>query len=139
MILFYFSLIGLEFDSGNNVFKVIKIMLYNKLKKDDITFKELYDLTGKNLNVAGTCLNTMSVEYFNKDTYPEMSVLTAIKLSCSIPFFFKPVVFNDKYYVDGSLTDNYPVNFYEQKTLGFVLTSNSIYNCKIENMEKLLS
>lgn len=138
-ILLFFEKFGI--DSGNNIFKTLKILLYNKLKKDDITFQELYDLTDKNLNIAGTCLNTMNVEYFNKETYPDMSVLTALKISYSIPFLFNPVIYNEKYYVDGSVTDNYPANLYEnnnEKTIGFVLTSNSIYNCKIENMENFL-
>ena len=60
-----------------------------------------------------------------------MRVLDALQITMSIPFMFKPVLYNDNYYVDGGLYDPYPIKYAKNlnKTIGIFLKKN-------ENIEK---
>jgi NTE family protein len=126
-------------DNGDKMVKTLRVFLKKKLKCDDITFEDFYEKTQKNITITGSCLNNMKVEYFNKKTYPNMSVITALRISISMPILYTPVIFNEKYYVDGALTENYAIDLFEnnnKKTIGFVLTSNEIFNNTIDSVEK---
>jgi predicted acylesterase/phospholipase RssA len=39
-----------------------------------------------------------------------MSVKTAILMSCALPPTFKPILYNNDYYLDGGMLCNYPIN-----------------------------
>jgi len=60
-----------------------------------------------------------------------MKVLDALQITMSIPFMFKPVLYNNDYYVDGGLYDPYPIKYAKNlnKTIGIFLKKN-------ENIEK---
>ncbi len=68
------------------------------------TFKEL----SKKLYVSAYCLNTLEVEYFSRDTHPDMCVVDALCASMSIPIIFMPYEYNGKKYVDGCTTEDIP-------------------------------
>jgi NTE family protein len=128
-------------DSGDKIQKTLIILLKNKTNKTDITFAELYEITNKKLTIVGTCLNKMKAEYFNRITTPNMSVITALRITYSIPFLFTPVIHDDNYYIDGAVTDNYAIQLFEnnnKKTMGVVLISKDIYKCQIDNLENYL-
>jgi predicted acylesterase/phospholipase RssA len=138
-VLTVFETYGL--DSGDKIAKTLEILLKNKLDKTDITFVELYEITNKKFTIVGTCLNNLKAEYFNIVRTPDMSVLTALRITYSIPFLFKPVKYNDNFYVDGAITENFPIHLFEnnnQKTIGFVLTSKSIFNHTIDSIENYI-
>ena len=70
-----------------------------------------------------------------------MSVITALRITYSIPFLFTPVIHDDNYYIDGAVTDNYAIQLFEnnnKKTMGVVLISKDIYKCQIDNLENYL-
>ena len=55
---------------------------------------------------------------------PDLKVADAIRMSTSIPYIFQPVIYNECYYVDGGLYDNYPSDLFSNDsntTLGFKL------------------
>jgi NTE family protein len=56
------------------------------------------------LFVAATDLNNGRVDYFSSG-----ELITAVIASASIPVLFKPVVIDNKYYVDGGVLDNLPI------------------------------
>ena len=47
-------------------------------------------------------------EYISYLTNPDLQVITAISMSCSIPFFFKQIEYNGKLYIDGGITGSTP-------------------------------
>ena len=96
------------FESGDKIINAIKTILYNNLNINNISFKELYILTNKKLHITATNLNDHIIEYFNVDMHPDMDVLTAIRMSISIPIIFSPVSYNNKLYVDGGLLEQVP-------------------------------
>ena len=69
-----------------------------------------------------------------------MKVLTAIRITISIPFIFTSVTHNDSIYVDGFVTDNYPIQYamqhYEGPFLGIFVKNNK--RVEIKNLETFM-
>jgi predicted acylesterase/phospholipase RssA len=84
----------------------IVAFLKDKYDIEDITFSEYIKLTGVDIHISSTCLNTHSHLDLCNDTFPEMSVITAILASMSIPVAFQPVIYKDMILVDGGCCDN---------------------------------
>ena len=78
------------------------------LHVDDITFMELAKATGIVLTISATNLESCDEVLFSVDTHPNLSVVTAIKASTTIPLIFKPTMIDDVPYVDGALMDPLP-------------------------------
>jgi predicted acylesterase/phospholipase RssA len=128
-------------DNGEKIVKILKVFLKKKLQVNSITFSELYEKTQKNITIIGSCLNTTSVDYFNLKNNPNMDVIDALRISISIPLFFTPVIYENKYYVDGALTNNYPIDICvnnNKETLGVVLTSNTYTYTEINSIDNYL-
>jgi len=86
--------------------------------KEDITFHELFTLKNqgkKELYIIGTDVNTQSSVVFSHESYPNMKVVDAVRISMSIPFFFKAIRGEDYIYVDGGVYYNYPLNLFDKK------------------------
>ena len=94
-------------DTGENLFRWIDIVLGD----EPHTFKSIFDKTGMTLIVCATNLSTSSAVYFSPTSHPDMDVRIAIRMSCSLPVFFSAVRYNDELYVDGALTDPFPVDY----------------------------
>ncbi|MGB7606700.1 MAG: patatin-like phospholipase family protein [Lutisporaceae bacterium] len=96
----------------------------------NITFKELYDKTGKELHLMLCDSNygkTLVANYINT---PDMVVTFAVRCSMAIPFFFYPMTYNGDLFVDGGTMYNYPVEMFDSETkpectLGFILSTAS--------------
>eukprot|EP01065_Artemidia_motanka_P000777 TRINITY_DN10369_c0_g1_i1.p1 TRINITY_DN10369_c0_g1~~TRINITY_DN10369_c0_g1_i1.p1 ORF type:complete len:416 (+),score=107.98 TRINITY_DN10369_c0_g1_i1:336-1583(+) len=90
------------------------------------TFSQLRQLTGRELRVTGTCVTTGRLEWFDADSAPDMPVSKAIRISSGIPFFFEPVHWNGKLYVDGGCLRNLPIEAFPSdsvtRTLAFGFT-----------------
>jgi NTE family protein len=125
-------------DDGEKFSRIIKIIFQHKFNNENITFKELYEITNKNLIITATCVNTMDIEYFDYEKTPNIPVLTALIMSISIPIIFKPVKFGDKYYVDGGLIKHYPIDYFKnskENTLGILVSTNLNTFTKINNIQ----
>jgi len=112
-------LIDLGLFDNHLVPTLIKGVLQEKYKKDDMTLKELYELnpilvTVKCVNVTKGCN-----EYINYRTDPDLSILTLLQMTTAIPIFFRPITYNNCQYVDGGLTGGYPVELVKDNYLGF--------------------
>ena len=83
---------------------------------NNITFIELYNKTNKKLNIIGTNLSKYEQVLYNYEKTPEFSVLDAIRISTCVPMLFKPIKINDEYYVDGALSNNFPINYCNSET-----------------------
>ena len=121
---------------GLKIMKITEIMIKAKTKNPDITFLELYNLTKKNFIVLATCLTDRKEEYFNYKLTPDVKVIDAVRMSISIPFLFKPVIYNNKYYVDGAVINSYPMDYFKDemdKTLGILI--HTLGSCNIKNIE----
>lgn len=115
-------------DKGQKIVDWMKEVLANKGLHPDITFKQLQSVTGGIVfTVCATNLNTFSPTFFNVHTTPDLPVVKAIRMSISIPIIFTPVIYKKHHFVDGSVSNNFPICFFKddlQNTLGVKLVSN---------------
>lgn len=77
------------------------------------TFSDLVEKHGKLIIVTAYCLSEKEVEqrrtYFSPSTSPNMAVIDAVVLSCSIPLIFQKAVYEGKVYIDGAYTSVFPI------------------------------
>lgn len=109
---------------GSNLVEMLQRILYKKMKQRDISFIDLAKKVGKHLVICVSNLTDEKEEFFSVDTYPEMSVITAIKASCAIPFIFTPVNINDKLYIDGAMYNNFAIDYFKDHRLKDILGLN---------------
>ena len=105
----------LGLDSGERVVESIRAALRSSplpllRGRDDATFLELAKATGRDFVVGVTNLDTCKRELLSVDTTPNLSVVTAIRMSISVPFLFTPVLYNGCMYADGALLDFCPID-----------------------------
>ena len=130
-------------DNGNLNKKLLKAFLINKNFNQDITFKNLYDKTNKNLIVCGTNLTNERIDYFNYKTTPDMRVVDSIMISCCFPVIYTPIQYNKCLYVDGGVLASYPIEYFEDSSgnidnvIGFVIDyiDNNVINNKINSID----
>lgn len=68
------------------------------------------DYKDKKVYVCATLFSEVPrPEYFCSEKFPNLKVVDAIKASCSIPGIFPPVEIGGKLYVDGAISDNFPI------------------------------
>ena len=81
----------------------------------DITFLELYEKFGIEFIVTGTNITFARIEYFDYVNNPNLKCIDAIKISCCIPFIFQKISYNNCFYSDGGIMDNYPIRYIYEK------------------------
>lgn len=118
-------------DDGTKVISVIQTLLYDKLECYNITFKELYQKTNKEFTIIATNYTTKEESEFSYKKTPDLSVILAIRMSIAIPLVFTPVEYERNIYIDGGITNNFPINYGNiDKTLGICITTSSGPNIK---------
>ena len=88
----------------------LKPLLLGKDLNINITLKELYEYSKINLYFYTTELNNFNKIEISHKSYPNLSVIKALTMSSSVPFLFKPVYYNNNYYLDGGICINTPIN-----------------------------
>jgi predicted acylesterase/phospholipase RssA len=93
--------------------EVIKPLLFGRDLKENITLKELYEYSNIDFHIFTTNINT--TDTFEKidlshKTYPNLTLFQAITMSVSIPIIFKSICIDNKCYMDGGITNNFPLN-----------------------------
>jgi NTE family protein len=100
--------------TSTNMKIVLSTLTNYMIQNDSITFKQHYSMTNKILNIGVSCLDTAEYVIFNKDNFPNVNIIDAIIASCAIPGIFPPKKINDKYYCDGFIFNNFPIDLYNQ-------------------------
>lgn len=100
----------------------IKEFLKDKYNIDDLTFLELSKKFGKNLYISTTLLKNSTNKIFSVDNTPDVSIFDAVSASMSIPFMMKPVKIDDEYYIDGVLSNNFPINIFSNIDQNLILS-----------------
>lgn len=92
-------------DTGDGLRAWIDVVL-----REPITFAEVKVKHGSTLLVCASNLNTRRSVVFGPDTHPDMDVARALRMSCSVPLYFAATTYENELYVDGAITDNFPVD-----------------------------
>lgn len=66
-----------------------------------MTMKECYERTNKFMYIFATDVSTMKYIEFTHENHPNLSIIDAIYMSSSLPMIFKPMWYNNTYYIDG--------------------------------------
>jgi Predicted esterase of the alpha-beta hydrolase superfamily len=128
-------------DDGTRFNCVLDKMFEAKNIPVNITFKEFFKLTQKKLILTAVCMNDKQVYYLSHLTFPDMPVLLGMRMTSSLPFWFVPVQYNNKLFVDGGCMDNYPIQLFANEldnVIGIYLSENRIFIKNIENVEDFL-
>jgi len=104
----FFNNFGL--DTGNKITETLKELFRKKNINDDITFEELHKDLGKTLIITGTVVNKHKLEIFSHKTHPKCKIIDAVRISISIPFLFSAPKYENNYYSDGGILNNYPIS-----------------------------
>lgn len=75
----------------------------------EITMKEFYEATKKDIHFFTLEVNEFIVKDITYKTFPDLPILTAIQMSCAIPGLIAPVFIDGKCYIDGGVLCNYPL------------------------------
>jgi predicted acylesterase/phospholipase RssA len=107
-------------DSGKGLVAWLRRMLRLRGK---MTLRDLHEKTGKTVRICVCNVTDRRVEYWTHETRPEMSVLKALRISCSIPLIFSAVMHDTKMFVDGAVVDPLPVHMPDHAlAIGFKTT-----------------
>ena len=115
---------GFGIDSGKKVEQFIQDIIAFQLNTEhkEVTFRQLYEATKKELIITTTCLDTKECTYLSHKSTPNLPVYIGIRMSMNLPGLFPPYPYKGHCYVDGGLKDNFPIRFYPpHETLGFYL------------------
>ncbi len=100
-------------DNAEGFSVIFKKLLESKKINSNITLLELYKKTNKKVILCTTCLNTKEIIYVSYDNFPNLDILTAIRMTTSVPILFPPVLYDNKLYIDGGLLNNFPIDLFE--------------------------
>lgn len=93
--------------------KIIEELVFPMLKGKDldtnITMKELYEYSNIDIHIFTTELHTYTTIDISHSTHPDWKVIDAIYCSACLPIVFIPLLKDGKCYVDGGVTNNYPI------------------------------
>ena len=116
---------------GDRILKWIEELIAAKTGNGNITFGELHRLSGtngyKDLYITGTDLTWQRLVIFSHEQFPGMCIKHAVRISLSIPFYYKPVFIDDNgkladetagqegihVMVDGGVLSNYPLFLFD--------------------------
>ncbi|MGA7878535.1 MAG: patatin-like phospholipase family protein [Desulfoferrobacter sp.] len=92
-------------------------LVKDRLGNESATFRDLKNANRPELYVIGTNLSTGFSEVFSLERTPDMPLVSAIRISMSIPLFFAAVRFGarEDVYVDGGVMLNYPVKLFDRQ------------------------
>lgn len=87
-------------------------LVFRKLGKIP-TLRELYIMTGNSFIATTLNVDDEKWEMMGPQTHGNLSAVDAAMFSMNIPFFFYQLVYFGKSYVDGSLGNPYPVDYFD--------------------------
>lgn len=128
-------------DDGKKITIVLDELFKAKEINPNITFNELYEKTKVELILSTVCLNDKKIVYLSYKSFPDMKVITGLRMTSCVPFWFSPIKHNDKLYVDGAVMNNYPINIFKEnkkRTIGVYLNEVKNNIEKINNIETFL-
>lgn len=115
---------------GKKLEKWLANLIEQKTGNADITFEQFHQKGYKDLYVTGTCLNKQRPVIFSYQSYPNMKVKDAVRISAGIPLYFEAVfvdsIGNIWYHpkqkqgldvmVDGGFLEDFPIHIFDDST-----------------------
>lgn len=106
--------------------------IYPEYDIENLTFVDMSKRFGVNLYISVTDLHTCSNKIFSVENTPDEKIFKACEASMAIPFLFRPVKIDNRYYIDGGFSNNFPTflfdNVPDQCKFGVALNGKNQYN-----------
>jgi predicted acylesterase/phospholipase RssA len=77
----------------------------------NINLEGFYKLTKIELYMYAFEVNEYKSQEISWKTYPKLSLITAIQMTCALPILISPVCIDNKCFIDGGMSCNYPLNY----------------------------
>lgn len=129
-------------------------LIAKKTGSASTTFAELHAKRNekgyKDLYVTGTDLTYQCLRIFSYESYPNMSIRDAVRISMSIPLYYKPVLIdhsgkicsktdnNVHVMVDGGVLSNYPIHMFDSTKYSSGFNSANTFYSNPETLGILL-
>lgn len=130
----HFNLVSMINRGGAVSFSIIQETL-EKITLEKVgyflTLKDIKNKFNKHFVCVTYNLTEDKVEYLSHETYPDMPVLIALRMSANIPFIFEDFKYFNNYYIDGGILDNFPVEYFDRDDnviVGINLKAEDKYN-----------
>jgi predicted acylesterase/phospholipase RssA len=116
--------------------KCFKPLLDAKDISMDINLEDFYKFSNIDLHMYSFEINEYKICDISYLTHPKLSLMTAIQMTCALPVLVTPVCIDDKCYIDGGMSSNYPLNFCiaSGKTLDEILGFKNKYSEDKDNI-----
>jgi NTE family protein len=112
---------------GDAFTKWTEKIIEEKTANPEITFEELSSQGFKDLYITATSLSQQKLVVFSKENYPRMKVKDAVRISVSIPLYFRAVFVDSQgtvykkpgkeqqldVMVDGGIIGNFPITIFD--------------------------
>ena len=113
--------------NNHKIGETIESFIRHTLHIENITLKEFYEKIPILLTVKVFNVTKKQIEYISYQTNPDLKLSLLSEMTTAIPFFFKPVQYNDCLYVDGGLRGHFPIeNNKSENYLGLFVLGGSI-------------
>jgi len=112
----------------------------------NVTMREFYDITHIEMHIMTTEFDSMTTVDISYKTHPDWRMIEAIYSSACLPILCSPFVKDSKYYLDGGILCNYPLNncINDQEVanyneiLGITRLRNEVDRVKMDEQSTLL-
>ena len=90
--------------------KIFKPLFSAKDIPLDINLQDFYNYSKIEMHFFAFDINDFKIEDISYKTHPNITVITALQMTCSLPVLVAPVCIENKCYIDGGIVCNYPLN-----------------------------
>lgn len=117
------------FCKGDIFLKWYRYIIKSLTGDENITLQQIHDRFGGKVYIISTNMDTRRPVYFNYCTHPNLQLCMAVRMSMSLPLVYEPVGYDGSIYIDGCLSDNFPIQVFNAasgKTLGLTVISSMV-------------
>ena len=91
------------------LYDIVRPLLLGKGLSDQITLKEFYDFSKKEVHFFTTEINEFNIIDVSYKTHPDIPLINAMYMSSCVPGLCKPLCESNKCYIDGGFMLNFPL------------------------------
>lgn len=89
---------------------IIKKIITYKGFNENITFRELYLHTLKEINFMTFSIKNNESKILNHLNTPDLTIWEGLYMTASLPILIPPYIYNNDIYIDGGIIDNFPID-----------------------------
>ena len=137
---------------GDSFLSTLENLIFTRTGNANLTFAELHDLAKtypfRDLYVVGADLSSQTSVVFSYESHPKMRIADAVRVSMSIPLYYRAIWLNKEgkvfenptpedrchLFVDGGILKNFPIDIFDKSK--YIPACNDEY-CDMYNPETL--